>query len=209
MSETVGHIEALLNAHGVSGIIENDWVVPNSQLPALRALWHPGQSSGRLDVQALVGEGVLIEECFGGLGEGEAALQDALANFSVNSLHVLLAALWERNDPEQVATEQWEVNGKRYTAYIGNFGTRSSAGAHAHIPHDLFPAIESSIKAERLTGEIHWFRLFFGNVANSFTFEALRDNETWDGGLRCLENAGWKREASYYSVRLFVVLRAA
>lgn len=58
-------------------------------------------------------------------------------------------------------------------------------------------------------GDIHWFRLFFGNVANTFTFEALKDNEKWEAGTHCLESAQWKPSSGYYSVRLFAVLRTA
>lgn len=128
MSETVQYLAKLFAQHGVSCIVENEWVLPNAELPALRALWYPEQSSGRLDVHALLREDVVIEECFAGIGEGEDAIRDALENFRVNSFHVLLATVWGKNDPEQLRTELWEINGKQYTAYIGNFGTRCSAG---------------------------------------------------------------------------------
>jgi hypothetical protein len=59
-----------------------------------------------------------------------------------------------------------------------------------------------------LSGDIHWFRFFFGNVANAFTFEALKDNESWEAGQRCLEAAAWQKSNGYYSVRLFAVLCA-
>jgi hypothetical protein len=67
---TTGYLCKLFQEHGLQSVVEKDWVVPNSELPALRALWYPGQSSGRLDVQALVRDGVVIEECFAGIGEG-------------------------------------------------------------------------------------------------------------------------------------------
>jgi hypothetical protein len=206
--QTTGYLHKLFQDHGVPSVIENDWVVPNSELPALRALWHPGESNGRLDVQALVRDEIVIEECFAGVGQGVSGMHNALANFTLNSFHVLLAALWGKNDPEQVTTEKWVVGGKRYIAYIGNFGTRSSEGVTAHIPHGLFAEVEAAIKREPLSEDIHWFRLFFGNVANQFTFEALKDNEPWEAGQQCLEAATWEQSSGYYSVRLFVVLRS-
>ena len=135
-------------------------------------------------------------------------MYDALHNFTINSFHVLLAALWGKNDPEQVTTESWDVQGKWYTAYIGNFGCRSSEGVTPHIPHELFPEIEHAIKGESLTQDTHWFRFFFCNVAGTYTHEALRDNEDWEAGFRCLESAAWLESKAYYSVRLFIVLRA-
>jgi len=199
----------LLEGHDIECTTHNDWVLPNSELPALRATWFPGSSNGRLDVQAFVREGVTIEECFAGIGEDEVGLNDALTNFTVNSFHVLLAALWNQNDKTQVTTEDWSIGGRRYTAFIGNFGTRGSEGVTADIPTDLFAQVENVIKLDSLMGDLHWFRFFFCNVAGQRTFEALKDNETWESGIRCLEGVEWADSMGYYSVRLFVVLRAS
>ena len=199
----------LFEEHGIECTTHNDWVLPNSELPALRATWFPGSSNGRLDVQAFVREGVTIEERFAGIGEDEVGLNDALTNFTVNSFHVLLAALWNQNDKTQVTTEDWSIGEKRYTAFIGNFGTRGSEGVTADIPADLFSQVENVIKLDSLMGDLHWFRFFFCNVAGQRTFEALKDNETWESGVRCLEGVQWADSMGYYSVRLFVVLQAS
>ncbi|WP_371874489.1 DUF6348 family protein [Duganella rivi] len=100
-------------------------------------------------------------------------------------------------------------SGRRYTAFIGNFGTRGSEGVTADIPADLFAQLENVIKLDSLTGDLHWFRFFFCNVAGQRTFESLKDNETWGAGTRCLESVQWADSMGYYSVRLFVVLRAS
>ena len=199
----------LFERHGIECTTHNDWIVPNSELPAIRATWFPGPSSGRLDVQAFVRDGTTIEECFAGIGEGEVGLHDALTNFTMNSFHVLLAALWNQNDETQVTTEYWNIDGRQYTAFIGNFGTRGSKGVVADVPTDLFSRVESVIKLDSLMDDLHWFRFFFCNVAGQRTFEALKDNETWDSGMRCLEGVQWADSMGYYSVRLFVVLRAS
>lgn len=199
----------LFERHSIECTTHNNWIVPNSELPAIRATWFPGPFSGRLNVQAFVRDGMTIEECFAGLGEGAVGLHDSLTNFTVNSFHVLLAALWNQNDETQVTTENWSIGGRQYTAFIGNFGTRGSEGVIADIPADLFAQVESVIKLESLMGDLHWFRFFFCNVAGRRTFEALKDNETWDSGTRCLEGVQWADSMGYYSVRLFVVLRAS
>ena len=152
---------------------------------------------------------MMIEECSAGIGEGAVGLHDALTNFTVNSFHVLLAALWNQNDETQVTTEDWSIGERQYTAFIGNFGTRGSEGVIADIPADLFVQVERAIKLDSLMGDLHWFRFFFCNVAGDRTFEALMDNETWDSGTRCLEGIQWADSMGYYSVRLFVVLRAS
>lgn len=198
----------LFERRGIKCTTHNDWIIPNSELPAIRATWFPGPLSGRLDVQAFVRAGITIEECFAGLGEGAVGLHDALTNFNVNSFHVLLAALWNQSDVTQVNAEDWSIGGRKYTAFIGNFGTRSSEGVMADVPTGLFAQVESVIKLDALSGDLHWFRFFFCNVAGQRTFEALKDNETWDPGMRCLEGVQWADSMGYYSVRLFIVLRA-
>lgn len=207
--ETTTFIAKLFEQHGLDHVVYNEWVILNGQFPGVRATWFPGETSGILSVETLVREGLIIEECFAGIGQGESGIKDGLINFTTNSFHVLLAALFGKNDPEQVTTENWNINGKSYTAYIGNFGTRASEGVTAHIPDGLFDAIETTIRREPLTNDIHWFRLFFCNLANQFSFEALKDNEIWESGLECLEASDWRRDDGYYSVRLFLVLCAS
>src|ERR1044072_121506 len=207
--ETTTLLAELFEQHGFESVIHNDWIFPNGQLPALRMAWVPNEQSGILQVEVFVREGVIIEECFAGFGQDETGLKDALYNFAINSFHVLLAALFGKNDEEQVNTENWTINNKNYTAYFGNFGRRASEGVTTPVPDALFDAIEATIKREPLTNDMHWFRLFFCNLKNEFTFEALRDNEIWDAGIRCLEAVDWGRDDGYYSVRLFLVLCAA
>jgi len=93
-AQSTNYLSKLFEAHGVACVVHNDWVAPNLELPALRGLWYPGQSSGQLTVQVLVRDKLSILECFAGFGQGDAGLHDALHNFAFNSFHVLLAAFW-------------------------------------------------------------------------------------------------------------------
>lgn len=207
--DPTNYLLRLFQEHGIACIVERDWVLPNSELPAIRALWSPAEPMGRLDIQILIADKLIMNESFAGFGQGEAGLHDALRSFTTNVFHILLAALWGQNDPAQVVTENWEVQGKRYIAYIGDFGTRNTAGVTPHIPHDLLAKIETAVRGESLNADIHWFRLFFGNFAGNYTFEALKDNEIWDAGISCLQAAPWQQSDGYYSVRHFAVLRAS
>lgn len=201
-------LKELFESHGLSCALHKEWLVPNGEFPAVRALWHPRETSGRLDVQVWLNKEVCIEECFGGVGSGSQGMRNAFENFAVNSFHVLLAAIWHKNDPDQVTTEQWMIGGQPFTAYIGNFGTRASENGESHVPGELFPAIERAVKSLQLSGDTHWARFFFCNLNGEQTFEALLDNREWEGGLICLKSIPWMQCAGYYSVRLFMVLRA-
>jgi hypothetical protein len=202
-------LRELLEAHGLPCEARDEWLVPRGQLPCVRARWTARDEGGQLDVQVLLEDRRLIEECFAGLGEGDAARRNAFDNFARNSLHVLLAALWGIGDAEQVAVETWHAGGRDCTAYIGNYGTRATGGVSPPVPADLFAGIEAAIHAEPIVPGWQWFRFFFANHAGRFTFEALRDNEPWAAGLEALRGVAWEERAGYYSVRLFLMLHAA
>jgi hypothetical protein len=105
-------LSELLRRHGLDCAREKEWIVPNGQLPAIRAKWHPRVTTGQLDVQVLLEKGRIIEESFIGIGTGAPGLADALKNFMINSLHVLLSSLWDIKDDQQVLSEKWQVGGR-------------------------------------------------------------------------------------------------
>ena len=197
----------LFERHELPSTVHDGWVLPNSELPAVRATWHAGETHGRLDVQVLVRDGLVIEECFAGIGAGDIGLADGLQNFTINSFHTLLSALWLRHDPEQVETETWCVAGRQFSAFNGNIGTRSSTGVTPSIPAGMMRVLEAAIRGEPLEQDLHWFRFYVGQMNGEFSFEALKDNEPWPAGVSALASCGWAPRDGFYSARLFIVLR--
>lgn len=200
-------LSKLMAAHDVPFHLENEWIVPSGKLPAIRATWYPRESSGRLNVDVLLEDQRIITECFAGIGSGREGINDALENFCVNSFHVLLASLWGFDDPGQVITECWDLEGGKYTAFVGNFGTRGSKEVNAVIPEGLFEAIEKAIKNEPIEKDLSWFRCFFCDVFGEQTFEALKNNEVWEAGVSALKSLPWEKTKGYYSVRNFLILQ--
>lgn len=202
-------LSELMSAHNINFHIVGEWITPYGKLPAIRATWYPREENGRLEIDVLLEDRRIINECFAGIGAGRSGLNDALQNFCVNSFHVLLASFWEINDPDQVMTECWNIAGKEYTTYIGNFGTRgnASAGVGTKIPAGLFEAIEKAIKSEPLSDQYSWFRCFFCDLSGEQTFEALKNNEVWESGMQALKSLPWVKTNGYYSVRIFLLLR--
>lgn len=204
----IKEISILLESHGVEHNIEGEWAVPYGKLPAIRALSYPRDKSTLIEVDVLLEDERILNECFAGFTTGEEGIRDGLDNFCINSFHVLLAAFWNKNDPNQVMTETWEIEGESYTAYIGNFGTRGSIETNPTIPDDLFPSIETAIKKEKAIPATTWFRHFFCDVSGEQTFEALMNNDSWENGLNNLKSLPWVKSEGYYSVRNFLILRA-
>ena len=199
----------LLEAHDVDVTSENDWIVPNGTLPAIRCVWHeaPKKQTGRLDVHVLIEQNKMIEESFAGIGAGVPGLKDGFQNFAINSLHVLLAAFWDVSDNEQVLTEVWKFGSEEYKAFIGNFGIRGTGGGHLGVPENAFSFIENALKKTALSENVHWVRTFFCNIGKERIFESLLDNKDWRAGEKALKKVNWPESDGYYSVRNFIVLR--
>ena len=209
MAERVAQALAkLLEAHGIQCGRHDEWVTPNWELPALRGQWHPRENLGRLDVQVLVKPGLTIEESFAGAGPLDEGFKSAIENFSANSLHVLLSALWNRDDRTQVNVEPWNVAGLPFTAVVGNLGMRGSSKVDIpEPPAGLFNALHQAICSEPLTPELHWFRFFFANHGGEHMAESLRDNEPWSPGIDALKSLAWAPTDGFYSARLFLILK--
>lgn len=197
----------LFENHNLPFHTEKEWVVPFGQLPAIRATWYQKETRGVFEVEVLLDDGRIINECFSGFGVGVEGILSGLENFCVNSFHVFLSAFWNRHDSTQVEIESWLINEFNYKAYIGNFGTRATEGVDPTIPVGLFESLERVIKSESLSNEVIWFRVFFANVSGEFTFEALKENEDWESGIAMLGDQPWESADGYYSVRNFIVLR--
>jgi len=202
-------LHQLFERHGLACTLHEDWVVPHGEFPAVRGTWHAGDTHGRLDVQVLVREGLLIEESFGGIGAGDTGLADGLQNFTINSFHPLLSALWHQHDPEQVEAETWTTAGRRYNAFIGNIGRRTNTAETPSPPTDLLARLETAVRHEPLDGDLHWFRFCVAHINGEFTWEALKDNEPWPAGVSALQACSWHTGEGFYSARLFIVLREA
>jgi len=197
----------LFKRHGLESTVHNGWVLPDGELPAIHGTWHPGETHGQLDIQILVRDGLVIEESFAGLGAGDVGLSDGLQNFTLNSFHALLSSLWSCHDPDQVEMEEWTIAGQSFKAFIGNVGTRSSNDVLPSIPGNFMSLLEAAIRSEPLEHDLHWFRVYVGQVNGDFTFEALQDNEPWLNGASALTACDWKPSDGFYSARLFIVLR--
>ncbi len=208
MSERVAQsLAKLFEAHGIECGRQDEWVTPNWELPAIRGDWSAREDSGRLDLQVLVRDGLTIVESFGGVGRLDEGFDSAMRNFQTSSLHVLLSALWNHDDPEQVGTERWDIGSTPFTAVIGNLGMRSSLATLPPPPKGLFNKLHEAMREQPLTPDLHWFRFHVASIRGDLTFESLRDNEPWQPGVEALQSLAWEPTDGFYSARLFLILK--
>lgn len=188
---------------------EDGWLVTDGDFPAIRASWHEGSAGepGRLDVDVVLSEDRRIEESFAGIGAGDAGCRDALHTFEQNALHLLLAACWYVTDDRQMQISAWDIGVRTWDVFIGPFSVRSADEHAVSIPAEALVALETALKREVLTPELHWLRLVHSHVAaGDSRSEALLDNEPWTAGTLALTSVPWPSSGHDYSARCFMLL---
>ena len=203
------HLKALMKAEGVELSDYKDWLVTDQALPAIRGNWiHQigNQEIGRLDIQVLSDRERVIEESFAGLGADGERYADALQNFQLGSLHVLLSALWSRPH-ESVVIQEWQSPQGRWTAHVGEFVSRCLGPDEVSFPPDLLHVIRNTLMRTELARDVHWLRTFYCKPGGGDTVvEVLLDNEDWAAGKTAVSQAIWPSSDYYYSLRNFIVL---
>ncbi|HEU4556911.1 MAG TPA: DUF6348 family protein [Longimicrobium sp.] len=209
-------VEELLAAHGVRTGRYQGWLVDveGRLLPPVRARIETATPTrdavtARLDVEVMASARHRIGESFAGMGGdvGEAAAS-ALENFARSSLHVLLSALWEMPDDEQVTTEEWTLDGTVYRATLGNHTIRSFGGEPVEVPAQFVDELHSLTTSLSAAEELYWVRAFYANMdESSHTVEVLLNNETWPAAQAAIAALPWERRPTFYSVRLFLILK--
>jgi len=208
----------LLKNHGIDVDITDGFI--NTDLPdnlkfRARTVYEEVNESisSRLDVMAKTNKGEEIYESCGDYGATiEEAVNNNFQNFSASSLHPLLAALGciDPHTYDQITIEDWEINGKVWTAYIGNLVPKILADRKNTIapPSEFYDSFERGIKAQQLINRLHWFRGYYSQLDNEITNrEFLMDNELVSetdiifSALPILPNV------RFYSCRNFIILK--
>jgi hypothetical protein len=206
-------IAELLRGHGLSVSYYKEWLVCNGTLPGIyghivQETQHKDSLTVQLDVQVAVDSDTVIFECFAGIGgDRNKAVQDAIGNFALNSLHPLLSAFYGLSS-DQVTTETWEFGGAIWKATIGNWGLKHWAEPTPSVPEEVFPTIERLIKSQVLINRIHWLRLYYAHMdGQTLSTEVLLDNEPWEAAQDQVAKLDWPISDRFYSARLFLILQ--
>lgn len=200
----------MLLAHDLPSIEYKDWLLVDEQLPAMRAETfdfkeYENGAGIRLDITLLLASKKTITESYLGIGKNKiSAIQNAFQNFVANSFHVLLSAFWQITNDDQIGIEEWEIKGKKWKVYIGNFGCKGDF----NIPENLFKIIEEQIQEENLEEDLYWLRIYYANVNNrDIMIETLKNNEAWPEMENKLKTITWDSSDKFYSLRNFIILK--
>ena len=202
-------LQTLMKAHGVALDRHEGWLITGGGYPALRGAWHPqigNQPTGRLDIQVVLDSERVIDECFAGVGDGQARYVDAMQNFSLGSLHVMRSALWGSRH-EKVLTENWQSPTADWRAHVGEFVSRCLGPDEISFPANLLDILQNALMQADLQPGVHWLRTFYSNTGGGESLvEVLLDNRKWQSGEAAVAKAGWPSSNYYYSLRNFLIL---
>lgn len=200
----------MLLAHDLPSIEYKDWLLVDEQLPAMRAETfdfkeYENGAGIRLDITLLLANKKTISESYLGIGKNKiSAIQNAFQNFVANSFHVFLSAFWQITNDDQIGIEEWEIKGKKWKVYIGNFGCKGDF----NIPENLFKIIEEQIQEENLEEDLYWLRIYYANVnSREIMIETLKNNEVWPEMENKLKTVAWDNSDKFYSLRNFIILK--
>ena len=207
--EVMEQLGAIMKARGIELRSYLGWLVTDHGFPAMRGNWlHQvgNQDIGRLDVQVLLKNEQMIDESFAGLGDGEERYGDALQNFELGSLPVLLSALWGMGQ-DKVLVETWSSEAAAWTVHVGEYVTRCLGPEEVGFPPDLVDVLKEALMRGELEPGRHWLRTFYSNTgAGDPVVEVLLDNEKWLPGELAVMTAEWSSSEYYYSLRNFLIL---
>lgn len=208
----------ILAAHGFQANRQNGQVLANAKLPAFSAHVFNEQNQGtylhiQLDVRMAIDADTVIVESFGGGGSTLAeAVDQALASFTMNSLHPVLAVY--HGEEEGVEVEHWQIRDEPWRMVSGNFLIRTADSAPVpasellgELTQEVFSTLEEMVKQLTLDKPLHWLRFFYGHTGTQDACEVLLDNATWEAAQDRLRGLASPNPDFFYSVRSFALLQ--
>jgi len=163
----------------------------------------------QVDVHILLPEQVIIESFIGHASTTEEAIAEALEQFEVNVLHLLIGAFWEdaKKIENGVGFEEWNINGHRWQVVVGNYGYKGNLPIEEVVLDEMYESIQAEIKKLPLEKDIYAIRTVYTNVGNGKKVtEALLNNEPFLELENRVSQLAWKSTNEYYSVRNLILV---
>ena len=202
----------VLEEHGMTVAVHDDWLIANARMPAMGALYLVGPSTDaglvvQVDIHAALDDALIMTESFAGVGpDEEAAVEDALDVFARAALPAMLGAFYDF-EGETVEVEPWALRGGIWDACVGALHVRSIGDVMPELPSDLIHVMHGLLSEPELPEQVHWCRVFYSSMAGKgHECEVLLDNEPWPSAAAAVEALDWPQDVEFYSVRTLIIL---
>lgn len=204
-------IEGLIGGHGyVADKSPGKLVYPQQDITIYSRIYFTEPTSTGVMMQIDLAVQVFkhqreFHESFVGLGKDEeAALANAIENFSRSALHVMLAAFFD--DPKiDLAREQWQIKGEKWTVVLGDPVMRGYNPQIVEVAKPLLDDIQKLIETGGVDGTAGWLSIFLSSSEK----QVLLNDKHWPEAEELFEKYQWPAPEPYYSLRLCIALVAA
>jgi hypothetical protein len=210
--ELHGPLIELLRGHAIAAQAQGEWVTFPDYPGRVQGLIfnrkdvHP-LCSTQVDIRFSPWPGCLIRESFSGIGASrEERIQESLAVFARNTLHVLLKVFFGADCGDQ--TNEWKLanQGVPRTITDGNVYCRGTGPFEPKL--NWVEGFHRMLASQPLSEGTHWLRLYFAQIDRQpNALELLLDNEPWTGALATARSLPWPLSSGFFSCRMFLVIQ--
>jgi hypothetical protein len=213
-NEYTQYFQKWLVAHGEKNVVTKGAAVTLAGNPALfaaRTFGTDNQANGTtVEVEFLttLPDGRIIQDFVAGMGKDEKSAQnDALANFTLTTSHVLYAAFFNEKDahtPPKIET----IHGKPRKIYLGDMyvrGTSPDRAALDAVKDFTFKAIKKTLPNDN---KPHWFKIVYGqNQGKMMSFQTTMDLEQDSEFNQAMKEVSWPNSDQFYLLKMFILVK--
>lgn len=203
-------LAGLFAAHGVAAQDGGDFVAfpGHAAAAAAEMFFSDDRLTATLNVRFAVSESFVIEEIVLGIAETpQAAINQAWQNFCDGVLHVLLAAFFDKTNP-QIEVERWTFPDGEREIILGGMLTRTTAPIDGLATTAWFETFRTALSKEPLPDGPTAVRVFCAHVGpRRLELETLVNNQPSSTLAAALDTAAWPTHDGFLSVRLFAIVR--
>jgi hypothetical protein len=208
------YFEGWLKAHGEKEIVSARDGVSISGKPVLFSAKtydeEQSEKSGSVEIEftTTLPDKRIITDFVAGMGaDVKAAKGDAIANFTLTTVHVLYSALVNDKDPH-LQPETHDVKGKPRQFYIGGWGIRAQSPLDQAVLDKLTKHVVNCITELDLDEKTHWVKVVYGqNKGKMIVSETTLDNVV-DARLdAAIDKAPWPTKEDFYMLKLFILIK--
>jgi hypothetical protein len=213
-NEYTMYFQNWLKSHGEKMIVTKGAAVTLEGNPALfaaRTFSKNNQDNGStVEVEFLttLPDGRIIQDFVAGMGKDvKAAQEDALANFTLTTSHVLYSAFFNEKDdhmPPKIVT----LHGKSRKIYVGDLYVRGATPGSESLDAVRRFTMETIKKTLPDDDKPHWFKVVYGqNQGEMLSSQATMDLENDSDFNREMKQISWPKSDSFYLLKMFVLVK--
>ncbi len=198
-----GHDDVIIDQRGV-GVGSNQTRLKASLYGSKQH--ETGGFMAEVELDVKLPSGRSIKEFVAGLGETEdAAIADALLNFTLTTFHVVYKGFINNDDPH-MKSEPITIDGSERELIAGDLYLRGSNSEELDFD-SMQPKINSALATLQLDSQPHWVKIVYSQMNGTpGTVAVTLDNQLHEGLTDQVTKMEWP-ESEFYMVKQFLLIQ--